>query len=165
MLRVHVSIMTNFVEPTLKTRQLFFLAVAALGGFAFFISRLDVFLPSIRAPQQMNNWLLASTVISSMFYIFLAVVAIYYTRRAVQSGQWPAKGMTVPFRTKVMEIKNPRNAWLLLSIILCLLTIKIALPWVMYVKQLEMIEEIQQLNTQSELLNNKCEDSSSPALK
>ena len=157
--------MANYVEPTLKTRQLFFLAVTALGGLAFFVSRLDVFFPSIRDPQQMNNWLLAATVMSSLFYIFLAVVASYYTRRAVQSSQWPAKGMTVPFRTKVMEIKNPRNAWLLLTVMLCFLTIKIALQWVMYAKQLEIIEEIKQLNIRTETLNSKCKDSSNPAIK
>lgn len=156
--------MTNYIEPTLKARQLFFLAVAALGGFALFLSRLDVFLPSIRDPHQMNNWLLAFNVISNFIYISLAVAAIYYTRRAVQSGQWPAKGMTVPFRTKVIEIKNSRNAWLLLTVVLCFLTIKIALPWVMYTKQLEIAEEIKELNSRSEALNSKCEDSTLPAL-
>jgi hypothetical protein len=157
--------MTNYVEPTLRTRQLFFLAVATLGGFALFISRLDVFLPAIRDPNQISTWLLASTVISSLFYISLAVAAIYYTRRAVQSGQWPAKGMTVPFRTKIMEIKNPKNAWLLLTVMLCFLIIKIALPWVMYAKQLEMVEEIKQLNIRSEGLNSKGENPSNPSLK
>jgi formate hydrogenlyase subunit 3/multisubunit Na+/H+ antiporter MnhD subunit len=141
--------MTEYVEPSLKARQLFFLAVILLGGFALFISRLDELLP-YSEPDQMRDWALIAMVLSTIFFTALSVVAIYYTRRAVQSGQWPAKGMAVPFRTKIKVIKNPRNAWLLLTVILCYFAFKIAFLWFMYVQQRQLDEEIQQLIVQSE---------------
>jgi len=141
--------MTEYIEPTLKARQLFFLAIILLGGYALFISRIDEFLPPPSDPDQMLDWLLIATILSTIFYTTLSILAIYYTRRAVQSGQWPAKGMAVPFRTKIKEIKNPRNAWLLLTIILCYFAIKISFGWYMYTQQRKLTEEIKHLIVRS----------------
>ena len=138
----------EYIEPSLRARQLFFLVILLLvGGYGLFISRIDEFLPS--DPDQILDWLLIVTILSTIFYTALSILASYYTRRAVQSGQWPAKGMAVPFRTKIKKIKNPRNAWLLLTIILCYFAIKISFGWYMYAEQRKLSEEIKQLTVRS----------------
>jgi len=157
--------MTEYVEPTLRARQLFFLAIILLGGFALFISRLDVFLPPLSDPDQMRDRLLVAIVLSNIFHIALSIEAIYYTRRAVQSGQWPPKGMAVPFRTKIKKIKNPRNAWLLLTVMLFGFAFNTLLPWLSYAKHKELDKEIKQLIIRSEEFKKKYEVPPNPALK
>jgi hypothetical protein len=139
--------MTRYIEPTLRSRQLFFLYVILLGGFALFVSHLDdILLPLLScdpllALEQTIVWSLVSTILTTILYLSLSVTVIYYTRRAVQSGQWPAKGMTVPFRTKVTEIKNPRSAWLYLIIVLTIFTSSIVRQWLAHDKsRIELVQ-------------------------
>jgi hypothetical protein len=162
--------MTNYIEPTLKTRQLFFFAVVVLGGLAVLTSRLDELLPPLSgdpllALDQMHFRLLVATVLSTIIFTALSIVAIYNTRRAVQSGQWPAKGMTVPFRTKIVEIKNARNAWLLLAIILCCFVSMVSLKWFIYSKYQELREVVQQSTMRNEECKSNLVVSPSPSFK
>jgi len=142
--------MTRYVEPTLRTRQLFFLAVISLGGLLLASSRLDDILPPfssepLAALDQMLGRSLVAATLSTIYYALFSVVAIHYTRRAVESRQWPPNGMTVPFRLKVKEIKNPRNAWMFLAIILFMFTAQATIPWFGYAKQRSQLEELKEM--------------------
>jgi formate hydrogenlyase subunit 3/multisubunit Na+/H+ antiporter MnhD subunit len=132
--------MTEYIEPSSKARQLFFLAVILLGGFALLSSRIDGFLPPLSndplvALEQFRQRLIVTTVVLTIFYVALLVSVFRYTRRAVQSGQYPPKGMAVPFRSKVKEIKKPWAAWIFFVLMLCTSIFHIAMPWFGYAKQ------------------------------
>ena len=124
--------MTEYVEPTLRTRQLFFLAVILLAGLSLFAFRLDVYFPPVSDWHQMQQRLFVVIVLSNLLNIALSIWVINLTRRAVRCGQWPPKGMRVPFRTKIKRIKKPRIAWLFLTVFLCVFTLNTLLPWFGY---------------------------------
>ncbi len=55
-------------------------------------------------------------IFSTAFFVVATLIAIRYTGKIIKSGQWPPSGMAVPFRTKVVEVRNPRIVWGLLVI-------------------------------------------------
>jgi Na+/H+ antiporter NhaC len=140
----------KFIEPTPKTRQLFFLSLFFLGVLALAIPHIDDLLPPLSSNQtivfeQVLSRSLMAAVLSTLFFVVFSGIAFHYTQRAIRSGQWPPKGMSVPFRIKITEIKNPRNAWALLIILLCLFLAQTAMIWIVYVKQRAHFEELKQL--------------------
>lgn len=141
--------MEKYIEPTLKTRQLFFLSIALLGGLALLASHRDKFLPPLNhdpslAIDQMLNRSLVAALISTILFISFSVAAIHYTRLVIRSGQWPPKGMNVPFRTKIRKIKNPWNARTYLIVIMCLFAAQTVMPWAIYAQQRTLLGELKQ---------------------
>lgn len=113
-------------------------------------SRLNDLLPPLSSDaSQMFDQLversLLAAVIGTVLFGAFSMVAVHFTRRAVKSGQWPPKGMSVPFRTKILEIKNPRNAWTYLGVLLLMFAVQIALPWYAYAKQKAYYGELKEL--------------------
>ena len=144
--------MTRYIEPTLRTRQLWFLAALLVAtSFWLLTTRIDQLLPPLDkdlavAFDQILERSLIAAILSTVFFVVYSLVAIHYTRRVIASQQWPPTGMTVPFRTKVKEIKNPRNAWLYLTVSLGILfAIQIALPWAHYVNQREHFRALKEI--------------------
>ncbi len=138
--------MTTYVEPNLGTRRVFFLAVVLLGVLAFVVFRLEDFLPPLssdplQALDQSTDRLLVATILNTLIHIAISVVAVSLTLRAVQSGQWPPKGMNVPFRKRVTEIKRPAVAWALLVILLSIFVAQVSMRVVIYTKILAVTEE------------------------
>ena len=129
--------MKRYVEPSPRTRQLFFLALVLLTALAVVVDRFDRILPPLSlnpavALEQGANRLLLASAFSSVFYAVLAILVVRMTRRAVRSGQWPPVGMSMPFRTAIREIRHPRVEWLLMSLALVSLVVLAALPWLGY---------------------------------
>ena len=142
---IWLGVMKRFVEPSTKAQQLFFLALVLLGALALLANRLPDFLPSISldpsvASEQVLNQSLWIASLNTLFYLGLSFHAVHYVHRAVRSRQWPPEGMSVPFRTEIKEIKNPRNAWAVLAFLLLLYAAQIAMPWHIYTKQRELFE-------------------------
>ncbi len=138
--------MTRYIEPTQRTRQLFFLAAILWAGLVLFLDRLDQFLPPLSkdrsiAIDQILERSLWGTVLSTVFIVILSMGAIYLTQRAISSGQWPPTNMTVPFRAKVKEIRSPRRTWISLAVLLSFFAIQIGLSWILYAKKQETLEE------------------------
>jgi lipopolysaccharide export LptBFGC system permease protein LptF len=75
---------------------------------------------------------LLAALLASMLWCCFAVVAIYLTHRAVRSRQWPPAGISVPFRTEVIDIKRPWVAWALLAVFVVTCAFQIAGPWYGY---------------------------------
>ena len=147
-----LGIMKRYIEPTPKARQLFFLTLVMLGGYALLVSRIDMLLPPISsdakiALDQAINRLFIGAVLSTLFFSGFVFAAIHTTRRAVKSGQWPPVGMPVPFRTQVTEIVRPWKAWAILAAVLIYLTFKIAMPWFIYLEFQKMESKLQELES------------------
>jgi hypothetical protein len=139
--------MSKYVEATLRTRQLFFLGVILLGGLILFLDRVEAILPPLSrdpvlAIEQFAHRSMVAALVLSVFYLVLSAMAINLAKRSADSGQWPPKGMTVPFRTKIIEIKKQRYVWLYLTIILSVFTAQAAMPWVRYEEQRELLKEL-----------------------
>jgi hypothetical protein len=142
--------MTQYSEPTPKARQIFFLVVLLAVALGWLTTRLNDLLPPLSdEPSELFDQVLErsllAAVIGTIFFGILCSVAVYFTRRAVQSGQWPPKGMPVPFRTKVLKIKNPRKAWAYLAALLLIFSAQIAMPWYAYAKQRAYFGELKEL--------------------
>lgn len=132
--------MEKYVEPSLKARKLFYLAIVLFCGLALFVMYLDEILPPISsditvALEQTNERSFAASIISTIFYIGFSIVVYHYTRRSIQSKQWPPAGMAVPFRLKVKEIRNPNIAWLYFLCILFIFVVQTTFTWYVYAKQ------------------------------
>lgn len=138
--------MITYIEPNLGTRRVFFLAVVLFGVLAFAMSQLEDLLPPLssdplQALDQSTDRLLIATILNTFTHIVISVVAVYLTQRAVQSRQWPPKGMNVPFRTRVTEIKRPMVAWSLLVMVLSIFVAQVSTRVVFYTKFLTITEE------------------------
>ena len=138
--------MTRYIEPTLKARQRFFLAATIWAGCVLLSGRLDQLLPPLSADtavamDQALDRILLFAGLSTAFFSALSFCAIRYARRAVESRQWPPNGRSIPFRAKVRDIKNPRNVWLFLGMLLIIFALQIALSWGVYLKQRTLFDE------------------------
>lgn len=142
--------MTTYVDPNPRTRRFFFIALAVLGALALVAARIEDLLPPlsndpIQALDETTNRLLVATILNTLVNIVFSVIAVHLTRRAVQSRQWPPKGMNVPFRTRVTAIERPTVAWAFLAVVLCLFVFQSSLRVSIYIMARSGIEETKRL--------------------
>jgi hypothetical protein len=145
-----LGVMTKYVEPTLRARQLFFLYLIGLGAFMVLADRLDELLPPISddltiAFDQILERTLVAAVLSTIFYAGIALAALHYARRALRSGRWPPEGMAVPFRTPIKEIRRPWKVWVYLAVLFASLAALTAMPWQAYSRQQAYFQEVTQI--------------------
>ena len=141
--------MDRYVESSLKARRLFYLAIVIFCGLVFLVMYIDEILPPFSsditmALEQADERSFLASVLSTIFYISFSIVVFHYTRRAIQSKQWPPVGMAVPFRLKVKEINNPNIAWLYSLCILLIFVAQVTFTWYVYVKQQTIFGSIKQ---------------------
>ena len=121
----------RYIEATSKTRLLFLLALAAWAACTLLV---------MKRP-------LMAAIGATLFWVLVSVVSVHYWTRAVRSGQWPPKGMDVPFRMKVQELRSLNRARAYLASLLVIYAVQAALPWYAYVEQRRYFRELKTLMT------------------
>jgi hypothetical protein len=114
--------MKRYVEASPRAKKVFFIVAFIWAGVALFLAGYDVWFPLSDVPQeqlvQISNRALVAVVVSVVFYLALSILVVLYTVWTVRSRQWPPHGCSMPFRTKVHEIKQPVLVWVLAGILL-----------------------------------------------
>ena len=114
--------MKHYIEASPKAKKVFFIVAFIWAGVALFLASYDVWFPVSGTQQeqlvQISNRGLVALVVAVVFYLLLSILVVAYTVWTVRSGQWPPLGRSMPFRTRVHEIKQPVLAWVFAGILL-----------------------------------------------
>ena len=114
--------MKHYVEASPRAKKVFFIVAFIWAGVALFLAGYDVWFPISDVPQeqlvQISHRALVAVIVSVVFYLALSILVVLYAVWTVRSRQWPPHGCSMPFRTKVHEIKQPVLVWVLAGILL-----------------------------------------------
>jgi hypothetical protein len=121
---------TQFIEPSIRARRWFWVIALAWVCVVAVLINFDRWFPvsgsSLDQIEQLMNRSLCAIILRVIFYLAMSLVVIVLTIATVRTKQWPPRGMPVPFRARVTEVRRPIFVWLYASIIVMLHLLMIA---------------------------------------
>jgi hypothetical protein len=139
----------RYVEPSNRPRRWFWIVALIWVCALAILVRFDELFPITGSSLNQIEALVKRSFFAAVFmmivYLGMSLIIVFLAVRTIRTKQWPPRGMGVPFRTRVTEIRRPVFVWLYAAVMLFLLALQIGISVKKWQAQKRIHEEVLQL--------------------